>query len=146
MESQYGRPFSNKFFVVLMIGLLITILIDISVVKVNDLIDKYFIPMQSKIILFSVNSAVCLLLQYFIITYIKKSFEIDRSSKTLKTKLFNLISIGSFAILSTLIGLLIFQQFFYGYYESWTSILLIMISYGTAAALIAWVAKLFLSW
>ena len=129
-----------------MIGLVITILIDVSVVKVNDLIDKYFIPMQNKLILFSVNSTVCLLLQYLTITYIKKSFEVDRSSKTLKTKLFNLISIISFALLSSLIGLLIFQQFLYEYYESWTSILLIIISYGTAAALIAWLAKLFLSW
>lgn len=146
MERQYGRPFSNKLFVTLMIGLVITILIDTSVVKVNDLIDKYFIPLQSKLILFSINSAVCLLLQYSIIRYIKKSFEGERRSRTLKIRSFHLISLISLAILGSLIGLLIFQQFYYGYYELWVSILTIIISYGTAAVLIIWLAKLFLSW
>ena len=99
MEMQNGRPFSNRLFVTLMIGLVITILIDTSVVKVNDLIDKYFIPLQGKLILFSINSAICLLLQYSIIRYIKNSFEGERRSKTLKIKLFHLISIISLAIL-----------------------------------------------
>ena len=129
-----------------MVGLVVTISIDTSVVKVNDLIDKYFIPVQGKLLLFSINSSVCLLLQYTIISYIKNSFEGERRSKTLKIKSFHLISIVSLAILATSFGLLIFQQFYYSYYESWTSILIIIISYGTAAVLIAWLAKLFLSW
>ena len=129
-----------------MVGLVVIISIDTSVVKVNDLIDKYFIPVQGKLLLFSINSSVCLLLQYTIISYIKNSFEGERRSKTLKIKSFHLISIVSLAILATSFGLLIFQQFYYSYYESWTSILIIIISYGTAAALIAWLAKLFLSW
>jgi len=61
-----------------MIALIVTLLIDTSVVKVNDLIDKYFIPIQSKLILFSVNSLFCLLLQFFIINYIQRSFKRDR--------------------------------------------------------------------
>jgi hypothetical protein len=129
-----------------MIGLVITILIDTSVVKVNDLIDKYFIPLQSKLILFSVNSAVCLLLQYSIIRYIINSFGGERRSRTFKVRSFHLISIVALAILGTSIGLLIFQQFYYKYYESWTSILIIIVSYGTAAAQIAWLGILFLSW
>ncbi len=64
-----------------MIALLIIILIDTSVVKINDLIDKYFIPMQSKLILFAINSLLCLLLQFFIIKYIESSFKRDRLSK-----------------------------------------------------------------
>ena len=129
-----------------MICLVITILIDTFVVKVNDLIDKYFIPLQGKLILFSINSAVCLLLQYSIIRYTKNSFERERRSKTLKIKSFHFISIASLTILATLIGLLIFQQFYYKYYESWVTTLIIVVSYGTAAALIAWLAKLFFSW
>ena len=39
-----------------MIALIVTVLIDTSVVKINDLIDKYLIPMQGKLILFSINS------------------------------------------------------------------------------------------
>jgi hypothetical protein len=129
-----------------MIGVVITILIDTSVVKVNDLIDKYFLPLESKLILFTVNSVACLVLQYFIIRYINNSFEGERRSKTLKIKSVHLISIVSLAILGISIGLLIFQQFYYRYYESWTSIMTIIVSYGTAAALIAWLGKSFLSW
>jgi hypothetical protein len=129
-----------------MVSLVVTILIDTSVVKVNDLIDRYFIPLQSKLILFSINSIACILLQYFIIRYIRNSLQGKRSSKTLKIKSFHLISIVSLGILGTSIGLLIFQQFYFGYYESWTSTLIIIVSYGTGAALISWLAILFLSW
>ena len=146
MHMQYGRLFSNRLFVILMIGLVITILIDTFVVKVNDLIDKYFIPLQGKLILFSINSATCLLLQYSIIRYIKNSFEGERRSKTLKIKSFHFISIASLVILATSIGLVIFQQIYYRYYESWTVTLIVLVSYGTGAALISWLAKLFLSW
>ncbi|MGA9151264.1 MAG: hypothetical protein WBZ36_11850, partial [Candidatus Nitrosopolaris sp.] len=65
---------SSKKFLIVVIALVITSLIDISVVRVNDLIDKDFIPMQSKLILFSVNSSLCLLLQYFILKQVKSSF------------------------------------------------------------------------
>ena len=67
-----------------MIALIVTILIDTSVVKINDLIDKYFIPLQSKLILFAVNSSLCLLLQFFIIKYLQSSIKKDRLSKKLK--------------------------------------------------------------
>jgi hypothetical protein len=69
-----------------MIALIVTLLVDTSVVKVNDLIDKYFIPLQSKLILFSINSSLCVLLQIFIINYIKSAFKSDRLNKTLKVK------------------------------------------------------------
>ena len=51
-----------------MIALIVTILIDTSVVKINDLIDKYFIPLQSKLMLFAVNSSLCLLLQFLLLS------------------------------------------------------------------------------
>ena len=60
-----------------MITLIVTILIDTSVVKINDLIDKNFISLQSKLILFTVNSSLCLLLQFFIIKYLQNSIKKD---------------------------------------------------------------------
>ena len=129
-----------------MIALIVTVLIDTSVVKINDLIDKYFIPLQSKLILFSVNSSVCLLIQFFIIKYIQRSFKIDRLNKKLKAKTFYIISLTSLCILGTLIGFLIFQQLYNNYYDTSISISIIMISYGTAAALIIWLSLLFFSW
>jgi hypothetical protein len=129
-----------------MILLVVASLIDIAVVRVNDLINKDFIPIQSKLILFSVNSSLCLLLQYFVIRYTRTSFRIDRLNKTLKVKTFYIISLTSLCILAVLIGFLIFQQFNGNYYDISLIISLITISYVTAAIFVTWLALLFFSW
>ena len=82
-----------------MIALIVTVLIDTSVVKINDLIDKYFIPMQSKLMLFAVNSSLCLLLQFLIIKYLQSSIKRDQLNKTLKVQAFYKIALISLYIL-----------------------------------------------
>lgn len=129
-----------------MVTLIVTVLIDTSVVKINDLIDKYLIPMQSKLILFSINSSLCLLLQFLIIKYLQSSIKRDQLNKTLKVQAFYKISLISLCLLGILIGILIFQQFYYNYYYTSISIFIIMISYGTAGGFIIWLSLLFFSW
>jgi hypothetical protein len=129
-----------------MVALIVAILIDTSVVKINDLIDKYFIPLQGKLILFSVNSSLCLLLQYFIVKYLRSSFETDRLKKTLKVKAFNIIFLASLGIVAALIGALIFQQIYNSYYDTTLVISVIGLSYGISASLVLWLSLLFLSW
>jgi hypothetical protein len=104
------------------------------------------IPLQSKLILFSVNSSLCLLLQYFTIIYVKSSFERDRLKKTLKIRAFYIISLTSLGVLAALIGVLVFQQFYNKYYKTSISISIITVSYGTAAVFIIWLSLLFFSW
>ena len=62
-----------------MIGLIVTLVIDTSIVKVYDLVNKSFITQQSKLILFIANTSLCLLLEFVIIKYIYKAHlkEID---------------------------------------------------------------------
>ena len=147
MHSQYEQSsFNNKKFFIVIIALIVISLIDTIVVKVNDLIDKNFIPMQNKLILFSANSALCLFLQFYIIKYTKRSLRTDRLSRTLKARAFYIISLTSLCILSALVGLLIFQQFYNNYYDTSISISIITISYGAAAALVIWLSLLFFSW
>jgi hypothetical protein len=129
-----------------MIALVITSIVDVSIVKINDLIDKYFIPLQGKLTLFAANSSICLLLQFFLIKYIQDSFQRDRLNRTLKVRAINSISFISLCILASLIGFLIFQQFYNNYYDTSISIAIILISYGTAAGLLAWLSSLFISW
>src|SRR5215203_1351492 len=129
-----------------MIALIVTVLIDTSVVKINDLIDKYFIPMQTKLMLFAINSFLCLLLQFFIIKYIESSFKRDRLSKKFKAKNFYRISLISICVLGTFIGFLIFQLFYNNYYNTSISIFIITISYGTATFFIIRLCLLFFSW
>jgi hypothetical protein len=129
-----------------MIALIVTVLIDTSVVKINDLIDKYFIPLQSKLMLFAVNSSLCLLLQFFIIKYLQSSIKRDRLNKELKVQSFYKISLISLCVLGTFIGFLIFQLFSNNHYNTSMIIFIITISYGTATAFIIRLSLLFFSW
>ncbi len=138
--------FSNRKFLALMLALIVTILIDTSVVKVNDLIDKNFISLQNRQILFFVNSLSCLLLQYFIIKHIQNSFRRHNIRRTFKDKVLAVIPLISLCILGALIGFLIFQMNYYGYYNKVINILIIAISYGISATFIIWLSILFLSW
>lgn len=129
-----------------MIGLIVTSIIDVSIVKINDLIDKYFIPMQGKLILFAITSSVCLILQFYLVRYIHVSFQRHRPNSTLKVKAIYAVSLLSLGVLTVLVGSLIFQQFYNNYYNTLFTISIIALSYGTAAGFVIWLSLLFLSW
>ena len=129
-----------------MIGLVVTSIIDVSIVKINDLIDKYFIPMQGKLILFALNSSVCLFLQFYLVRHIHISFQRDRLNRTLKIKIIYTVSLFLLSILSGLIGFLVFQQFYNNYYDTSIVVGIIALGYGTAAGFVIWLSFLFFSW
>lgn len=140
------KTFGNRKFVLLLISLIIIILVDTSVVKVNDLVDKYFIPVPSKLILFSITCTLCLFLQFNIIRYVQRLFKTEQTFKSLRRRPFQLISLTSLCALGALLGILILQQIYSGYYNTLVSILIIVVSYGIGASFIMWLALLFLSW
>jgi hypothetical protein len=144
MENQ--ELSGNRKFLVLMLALTVTLLIDTAFVKINDLVDKYIIPIQSKAVLFFVNSSICLVLQLIIIKFTINSFGSGRLNKTPKFRTIYIISLTSFFVLATLVGLLVFQLFNNHYYETWITISIITVSYGTSAALIIWLSLLFFYW
>jgi hypothetical protein len=129
-----------------MIGLIVTLVIDTSIVKVYDLVNKSFIPQQSKLILFTTNTSLCLLLEFVVIKYIQNSFKRDRLNKRLNVNLLYRISLISLFVLGILMGLLIFQLLYNNYYEELIPILIIIISYGTGAGFIIKLSMLFISW
>jgi hypothetical protein len=129
-----------------MIGLIVTVVIDISIVKVYDLIDKSFISDQTKFLLFFINTSVCIALEFIIIKYLYNSFKEYRWKKVLNINLLYRISFISLLIIETLIALLIFQQVYNNYYKVSIPILIVIISYVIAAAFIIMLSILFLSW
>ena len=129
-----------------MIALLVTLVVDTSLVKINDLIDKYFIPLQSKVVLFTINSSLIMVFQFIVVKYVTNSFKIGRLNKSLRINTFYIISLASLSLLASLIGFLIFELFYFSYYDTAISIFMIAISYGTGAAFIIWLAFLFFSW
>src|SRR5580765_3673170 len=98
MKLETAELRDNRKFVILMLALTVTLLIDTAFVKINDLVDKYMVPLQSKLVLFAVNSSVCLFLQLFIIKFTMNSFGRGRLSKTPKVKSIYIISLTSFLV------------------------------------------------
>jgi hypothetical protein len=129
-----------------MIGLIVTSIVDISIVKINDLIDKFFIPQQGRLILFAINSTLCLFLQFYLVMYVHTFFQRERLNRTLKVKAIYVGSLLSFSILASLIGFLIFQQFYNSYYNTSVVVGIILLGYGTAASFVIWLSFLFFSW
>jgi hypothetical protein len=127
-----------------MILLMVTLVIDTSIVKVYDLIDKYFISTQARIVLFSINTSACLILQFIIIRYTIK--RIESSFQRINVNIWHRISLISLFILGALMGLLIFQQLFNNYYTNLIPIFIVIISYGTAAGCLIRLSTLFVSW
>ena len=129
-----------------MIALIVTVVIDISIVKVYDLVDKSFISDETKFLLFSINTSVCIALEFIIIKYLYTSFKGYRWKKSLKINLLYRISFISLLIIGTLMAVLIFQELYYNYYKILIPILIVIISYIIASTFIIILSILFLSW
>ena len=129
-----------------MMGLIATIVIDTSIVKVYDLVNKSFIPDQIKFLLFSINSSVCIILEFILINYLQRSFKRHLIIKTLNVNLLFRILLVSLLVIGILMGVLIFQQFYNNYYKISIPMFLIITSYGTASAFIIRLSILFVTW
>jgi hypothetical protein len=127
-------------------ALAISLIIDVSLVKINDLFNKYFIPNLQRLLLFSAIASSSLILQFLSIKYIAGLFKGFQPHKTLRVRVTHAIWLISLIIIATLMGLLIFQQFSYNYYSMAIDIAIIGVSYGTAATFLIWLALLFFSW
>ncbi len=131
--------FSQRRFLCLILSLIVVMLIDTSVVKIYEVIDKDF---QIKIPLFSAGAFLCIILQFFILKQVWKTFKTNQ----LQSKLQSAISLASLSILSALLTVMIFQLYFYNQYSSLTTVAIIAISYGTASVFIIWLSWMFLTW
>ena len=136
--------FNHKRITLLVIGLFIILLIDTSLIKVYDLIDKYFISTQKKILLFSLNSSICLILQFLIINYIRIYFK--RKFTRLNVKLFSSFAIAGICFSSILIGSIIFHMVSFHYYNKTSLLITINIVYLIASVFVIRLALLFIAW
>ncbi len=137
--------FSNKIFLILLFGLFITIIIDISFVQIYDLINKNFIPIGTKEIIFSVNTAVCLMFQLLIVRYINTILTQPRFGNLSYNKYY-LGSLISFLLIGFIILFLIYQQIFENYYSKQVLILIVVLAYLTAILMLTRLLWLFIEW
>ena len=146
MELTHENSFSYKKFLCIVVLLIVTIIIDTSIVKVYDLVYKAFINEQIKLLVFSINSFLGLALQFIIIVYLQKIFRKQPLNKQINIYLLSKISLISLSAIGILMGLLMLQQFYNNSYQSSITIFIIILSYGTAAGLIIRLSISFLYW
>ena len=144
MKSGYPH-FKHLQLVGLLIPIIVVVIIDTTFIKTYDLIDKFFLPIQEKIVLFSLLSSFILILQYFIFRYLNKILNIKVTSQ-INSNLYYKISIFSITILGILFGLLIYQQLFFNYYNKSIIMIIIILIYGVASFFILKLSLLFFSW
>jgi hypothetical protein len=130
-------------FIILLIGAMI---IDISVLKVNDLISKSFIHHHTKLLLFSSNTIFILAIVFFIINYLERSFKKNPLNRKFNIELLYRFSLNSLFVIGTLIALLIFQIAENNYYNISISLFIVTVSYLTAAAFLVKLIQLIISW
>jgi hypothetical protein len=146
MVTAQKDSFNRLLFLLILIGLIVTLLVDTSVVKVYDLVDKNFIPAREKIILFLANSSACLFLEYLIIWYLRNSFLKHEVTLGASSKLFYVMFFISLLLLTALFGYLSFQMFYKNSYSTMISITIILISYLTSSFFLIMLSGLFISW
>ena len=129
-----------------MLILIVALGIDNAILKINDLVNKTFIPEGAKLLLFAVNSSLCLLFVFIILTYLEASFKKNPLNKKFDLELLYRFSLNSLFVIATLMALLVFQQYDNSYYNISISIFIIIISYGTATGFLIKLIMLFLSW
>lgn len=114
-----------------MIILIATLIIDSSIVKIYDLVDKSFMSAERKLILFSANTALCILLQFAILRRLHSYTRKYPFNNRLKANLLYRISLVSLIISATLFLILTFQMFYNNYYDEIFPMFIVIISYGT---------------
>jgi hypothetical protein len=146
MVTEQKDSFNHLLFLLMMIGLVTTLLIDTSLVKVYDLIDKNFIPTREKILLFSANAFACLFLEFLIIRYLRGSFLKYQVYFGFSSKIFNMIFFISLGLITAFFGLLTFQMFYYNSYYTSITIIIVLISYILSSFFLIALFVLFASW
>jgi hypothetical protein len=134
--------FSRKRFLCIVLASIAIILIDTSFVKVYEIINKSFVSNQFKILLFSGEALICLLLQVLLLKQVWNSFKSNQLHGRLQVG----ILLISLSVLGAFIATMIFQLYYYNQYSSFLTIAIIMLSYGTAAGFLIWLSLMFLSW
>lgn len=122
------------------------ILIDTFLIKFYDLLDKNFISVFEKKIILTAIIFLCLSLQIIMINYAIKLVTSDKSIKRKDGKFTNFLAFVSYYVLIALFSLLIFELFYFNYYDTFLLIMIVAISFGITSIFIAKSLILFISW
>lgn len=122
------------------------ILLDTQLVKFYDVMDKNFIPIMIKKIIFTTIVFLCISLQMLVLNYLKKLNLKTQVDRRLNVRLINrTVSIGQY-LLILFLGIISFQVFVYNFYFSNVLMIVILIAYSVSSIIIAKTMLSFISW
>lgn len=122
------------------------ILVDTFLIKFYDTIDKNFIPMDIKKIIFSVMAFLCIVFQLIILHYLKKLNSKTKVDRRIDVKLINRIVQISQFLLIALFAFIVFQMFYFNYYDTILLMLIIIVTYAIASLLLGKTMISFILW
>lgn len=146
MNIKKDELFSNKTTFIVVVCIFASFIVDTTLVRTYDIIDKQSIPIQTKNLIFSLNVSFCLILQFFLLQYSRYLTRKKELRAKLNLKFFERVGRFAYFFTAAIIAYLIFQINYLDHYSSLILILITGVTYGTAAILIGKTAVLFLSW
>jgi hypothetical protein len=142
--SQLGLSTRKNFLLVL--ALMVFILVDTVLLTFYDTIDKNFIPIQTKKIIFSVISILTLAFQLIILRHLIKLNSKAKVDRRIDIRLVSNVVRCSLYLMVALFGILIFQIFYSNYYDTILLMAIVGITYGTSSLIVAKTIFSFVSW
>jgi hypothetical protein len=122
------------------------ILVDTFLIKFYDTLDKNIIPIDIKKIIFSVIAFLCIVLQIIVLRYLKNLNSKTKVDTRIHVDLINNIVKVSQYFLIALFAFIVFQMFYFNYYDTLVLMLIIVTTYGIASLLIGKTMISFISW
>jgi hypothetical protein len=122
------------------------ILIDTFLIKFYDTLDKNIIPIDIKKIIFSIIAFLCIVFQIIVLRYLKNLNSNTRVDTRIHVDLINNIVKVSQYLLIALFAFIVFQMFYFNYYDTLVLMLTIITTYVVASLLIGKTMISFISW
>ena len=146
MSKTYNIDLSTRKIFLIIIVLMGFILVDTFLIKFYDTIDKNFIPIDIKKIIFSVMAFLCIVFQLIVLHYLKKLNSKTKVDRRIDVKLINRIVQISQFLLIALFAFIVFQMFYFNYYDTILLMLIIIVTYAIASLLLGKTMISFILW
>jgi hypothetical protein len=120
--------YSNRKLLVVISALIVLMVIDIALFRIYDIINKQFISIYTKEILFAIISISCLVSEYLLLEFVKPRDE-NKSRSKLHDSLLYSVTKGAQYVIGAIVVILILQILFSSYYNNIILLALILCSY-----------------
>jgi hypothetical protein len=121
--------YSNRKLVIIISGLIVLMVTDISLVRAYDIISKQLIPIDTRDILFGIISIACLVVEYLLLELIKPPPADERGKIRLHVILLYKITKAAQYVIGAFVVFVILQILFSSYYNTAVLLPVILCSY-----------------